>query len=191
MMTHSTKTRASLFCTGLLLGLATLLPARSAHASSDFPAALKTALEAHFPGQQFCVPLCTACHNTTKGGPRDVNVFGTNLEFHGGLPPGNTNAATKVPRAIEAYFKATPGPNDSQVNGQWDSDGDGISDEQELKDLSSPSIAGPRGEGAFCTDIRYGCGARIAAVPPPADSVALFAASLAALGLIALRRRTR
>ena len=186
---HSSKTRASLLGAALFVGLATLGSARTAHASSDFPASLQKALNAHFPGQQFCVPLCTACHNTTKGGPGDVNVFGHNLEFNGFLAQGNPNADAKVAMALENYFMKTPGANDKQVNGKWDSDGDGVSDEDELRELSSPSLALPRGEGEFCPDIKYGCFARIAAAPPPADRLGLFSAGLAVLGLAALRRR--
>jgi hypothetical protein len=182
------KTRASLLTSLLLVGLATLSSARTASASSDFPAALKLALEAHFPDQTYCVPLCTACHNTTKGGPGDINVFGHNLEFHGPLIPGNSNATAKVATALENYFKATPGPTDLQVDGKWDSDGDGVSDEEELKEYRSPSIAGP---GAFCTDLTYGCGARIASAPPPVDKVGMFSAGLVVLGLTLLRRRRR
>ncbi len=189
-MTHPLKTRASLFGATLLVGVCMLLPARSAQASSDFPAALKTALEAHFPGEQFCVPLCTACHNTTKGGPGDINVFGHNLEFKGGLIFGNGNAP-KVPKALEQYLASTPGATDPQVNGKWDSDRDGVSDEEELMEKSSPSIAGPRGVAAFCSDLTYGCGARIATTPPPVDRVGLFSAGLVLFGLAALRRRRR
>jgi hypothetical protein len=191
-MTHLAKSRASLsgFGAALLIGLATFGSARTASASSNFPAKLKEALEQHFPGQTFCVPLCTACHNTTKGGPGDPNVFGKNMELHGFLTPGSV-FADKLPDEIKNYFAATPGPGDPQVNGKWDSDLDGFSDEQELMELSSPSIAGPRGVGAFCTDLAYGCGARIAPAPPPVDRVGLFSAGLVVLGLAAWRRRRR
>jgi len=188
-MMQASKTRASLLGAALLVGLATFGSARTAQASSDFPGALQKALDKHFPGKQFCVPLCTACHNTTKGGPGDMNVFGHSLEVNGLLPLGNPNADVKVAAAIENYFKKAPGPNDKQVNGKWDSDGDGISDEDELADFSSPSLALPRGEKEFCPDIAYGCGARIAAAPPPVDRLGLFSAGLVVLGLAAFRRR--
>ncbi len=190
-MKHSNKTRGPVLGAALLIGLASIGSARTAQASTDFPAALQKALEAHFQGQSFCVPLCTACHNTTKGGPRDLNVFGTNLELKAGLFLGNVHADDKVAGAITKYFMTAPGPDDKQVNGKWDSDGDGISDEDELKVYSSPSLPSPRGDQEFCSDLKYGCGARIAAAPPPVDRVGLFAAGLAVLGLAALRRRNR
>jgi hypothetical protein len=49
----------------------------------------------------------------------------------------------------------------------------------------------PGGPGAFCSDLTYGCGARIASAPPPIDKVGLFSAGLVGLGLIFLRRGRR
>jgi len=190
-MTHLLKNRASLLSTAVLMTLCSLLPARTAHASSDFPKALKGALEAEFPGQTFCVPLCTACHNTTKGGPGDTNVFGHNLEFHGPLALGNANADAKVQKALHSFLMSTPGANDPQVNGKWDSDGDGVSDGDELMEGSSPSVAGPRGVGAFCSDLTYGCGARIAPTAPPVDGAGLLSAGLVLFGFAAVRRGRR
>lgn len=190
---HSTKTRVWAFGAACLVGLTTFGSARSAHASSDFPAALQKALQAQpqFAGTTFCVPLCTACHNTTQGGPQNINPFGHNLEFYGGLALGNADADAKVLGAVTRYFMATPAAGVPQVGGKWDSDNDGVSDEQELKDLSSPSLARPRGEHEFCSDLAYGCGARIAPAPPPVDRIGLFSASFVILGLAAFRRFRR
>ena len=192
-MKHSSKIRSSMLGAALLVGLASFGTVRTAHASSEFPAALQKALTNHFKGQAFCVPLCTACHNTTKGGPQDLNLFGTNLKLNGGLPLGNTNAETKVDTAITTYFSRMP-PAGSQVaaDGKWDSDGDGVSDEAELSVYSSPSLAKPRGEQEFCSDLKFGCGANIAPSPPALDRVGLFsAAGVALAGLAVFRRRKR
>ena len=191
-MKHSSKIRSSVLGAALLVGLASFGTVRTAHASSDFPAALQKALSKHFNGQTFCVPLCTACHNTTKGGPGDVNVFGHNLEFNGPLILGNNKADAKVDAAITKYFATAPGVGVPQVNGKWDSDGDGVSDEDELAVYSSPSLAKPRGEQEFCSDLKFGCGANIAPTPPELDRVGLFSAvGVALAGLAVFRRRRR
>lgn len=167
--------------------------AHTARASGSYPAELSRALERQFPGQVFCVPLCTACHNTTKGGPGDLNVFGKKL----GLPKGHPEL---VDPALDTYFKSTPSAGVPQVNTLFidgmtrpffDSDNDGISDYTELQNYDSPSLALPLGEKAFCPDITYGCFARVAAAPPHADRLGLFSAGLVVLGLAAFRRIKR
>lgn len=173
-MSH--KARFARVCIVTLLGtLSSLGFARSAQASSDYPPALQAALDKEFPATKHCVPLCTACHNTTQGGPGNINVFGAQLE-HFGLLPGN---AALVDVALQQLAAASP---------PTDSDGDGTSDVDELNAGDSPSIAGPAGTGQFCPDITYGCGAHIAAAPPK-DRLSLIPAALVALGLIAVRRR--
>jgi hypothetical protein len=188
-MMHSSKTRASIVGAAFLVAAAAFGSPSTAHASLPYPAAMQKALQAHFPGKEFCVPLCTACHNTTKGGPADLNVFGDSLWRNGPLIRGWDDA--KVAAAIEAYFARAPAPGAKQVNGKWDVDGDGLSDEDELADFSSPSLPLPRGDKEFCPDITYGCGARVAAAPPPVDRLGLFSAGLVVLGLAAVRRLKR
>ncbi len=183
-MMRPTKTRVSLLrAAALLVGLSSLGLARTAQASPDFPPYLKEALDKEFPSVVHCVPLCTACHNTTEGGPGNLNVFGVTLEGSGiGLQPGDADPAhdlALVESAIHNLALAMPPP---------DSDHDGISDVTELNDGDSPSIAGPAGVGQFCPDIRYGCGARIAAAPP-VDRFSLLTSGLVAFGLVLARRR--
>ncbi|MET0789888.1 MAG: hypothetical protein ABW061_00075 [Polyangiaceae bacterium] len=174
-MMHSTKTRGFVFGAALL-AFASLLCTRPAHASADFPAALQKALEKRFPGTTFCVPLCTACHNTTAGGPENYNVFGKVLRDNG--------LGGDIPTLVDPVLNAV-------LNMNLDSDGDGKTDAQELAALSSPSLAEPRGVGEFCSDLTYGCGARIAAAPPPIDPIGLLSAGLVVLGLTVLRRQRR
>lgn len=190
----------------VLLGLGLLGSAGSASASSSFPAALQKALNKQFPDVNFCVPSCAACHLTTLGGPKNINVFGANLEQN--IPPalgpnlvvGNSkDVDKKVDDAITNYFASTPpaGSLTAPANfpdgtrPSYDSDGDGISDYEELRKLDSPSLKLPRGEKEFCPDILYGCGARVAAARPPVDRVSLLSAGLAVLGLAAFRRLKR
>jgi len=213
-MIHKSKTRVSL-AAALLVGLATLGSANSASASSSFPAAMQKSLNKLFPDETFCVPLCTACHNTTLGGPRDLNVFGSNLEKYPTFPNlilGNGgDVDTKVENALNNYFASAPptglaiapanfpnprlptAPPTFPVGTQpsYDSDGDGVSDYEELRGFDSPSIAFTRGDSAFCPDIAYGCFARIAGAPPPVDRLGLFSAGLVVLGLAAFRRLKR
>jgi hypothetical protein len=176
-MTHSLKTRASLLSTALFMGLCAWLPARAAHASPNFPPLLQAALEEQFPTTSFCVPLCSACHLTTAGGPFNYNVFGANLLANG---LGAAHPDFLVANALKA-----------ELAKNLDSDGDGKTDSEELQVGDSPSVPGERGVGTFCSDIKYGCGARIASAPPPVDRLGLFSAGLVALGLAALRRRRR
>jgi hypothetical protein len=188
-MKHPQKARGSSFGSALLLGLAVLGSAQDARASQDFPPLLQQALEKQF-NQSFCVPLCTACHLTTTGGPGNINPFGGNLEVLAGLRKMD---GTTVGPAIQKWF-GTPPPAGAPLNamGEVDSDGDGIGDATELKDGDSPSLPGPRGVGQFCTDLRYGCaGGRIAAAPPPVDRAALLSAGLVVVGFAAMRRRRR
>jgi len=206
-MMHESKTRvarASL-AVALLVGLATLSSARSASASSSFPAALQKALTKKFPGVSFCVPTCAACHLTTAGGPGNLNIFGTNLYIQPppppNLPKGNDNADAKVETALDRYFAATPAASLPQAptvfpegtRPSYDSDSDGVSDYDELKNLDSPSEPLPGGVGEFCPAdaAMYGCFARVAAAPPPVDRLGLFSAGLVVLGLAAFRRRRR
>jgi hypothetical protein len=208
-MMHESKTRVARVSLGvaLLVGLATLGSARSAHASQSFPAAMQKALSKKFPGVAFCVPTCAACHLTTEGGPAKLNVFGFNLYLQPppapNLPKGSDNADAKLETALDRYFAAKPADNLPQAmtvfpppditRPSYDSDADGISDYDELKKLDSPSIPLPGGIGEFCPAdaAMYGCFARVASAPPPVDRMGLFSAGLVVLGLAALRRRRR
>jgi len=190
----------------LVVGLATFGAVSPARASSAFPAALQKALTKKFPGVTFCVPTCVACHLTTAGGPGNLNKFGDNLYHQPTFPnllPGNGGADDHVQKALDTYFAATPAsglpqaltafPPPDVTRQSYDADSDGISDYDELARLDSPSLPGAEGVAAFCPSdaATYGCFARVAAAPPPADRVGLFAAGLAALGLAVLRRRKR
>jgi len=120
----------------------------------------------------------------------------------GNLVQGNSgDVDKKVDDAVTRYFASTPAaglptaiahfpaPDVSRLS--YDADGDGISDYEELRYLDSPSVRLPRGEKEFCPDITYGCFARVAATPPPADSLGLLSAGLAVFGLAAIRRLRR
>jgi hypothetical protein len=166
--------RAALLCG---LALAALGRTGTAHASSNYPPELARVISKKYPSAVQCVPACTACHLTTVGGPGMMNKFGLSLEKYG-LLPGN-------PGLIENAFNKLADANP-------DSDGDGKTDTDEIQNGNSPSLAFPDGEGQFCPDIKYGCGAHIAAAPAPAvDRLGLLSAGCVVLGFAALRRRRR
>jgi len=159
----------------MLVGCALVALETEAQASPDYPAALQQALDREFPAVKHCAPLCSACHNTTQGGPGNINPFGATL-IRFGLEQSN---AALVPLAVHALATADPIP---------DTDDDGSNDIDELNRGDSPSIAGPAGTSQFCPDIAYGCGARVALGPLPARMSFVAAAALG-LGLLARRRR--
>lgn len=180
-MTHIIKPQRSGFRVALLigLGLTSLVAARPAHASSDFPPALQAAIAKQFKTAKAaqCVPLCTACHETTAGGPGHLNSFGKSLEGFGLLQ----GSPATIDPALAALALKDP-----------DSDGDGTNDIEELMVGDSPAFAHPDGVDMWCPDIKYGCGARIAAAPAPAvDHFGLLSAGGVVLGFAALRRRRR
>ena len=174
-MMNSCKTSGSLLRAACLvgLGLAALGFTRSARASSNYPPALAAAIAKQYPNAVQCVPQCTACHLTTVGGPGMMNKFGLSMEKYG-LLPGNPDL---VAPALMALAAVDP-----------DSDGDGTNDIEEITVGDSPSLAAPDGVGQFCPDIKYGCGAHIAAAPP-IDHLGLFSAGLVVLGFAILHRR--
>jgi len=183
---HPYKTPVSAFA-ALLVSLAVVGSTRPAQASSSFPLKLQASLQAQF-NQSFCVPQCTACHETSTGGFGTLNKFGLNLKAYGMLTPVVYND-----NALKTYFEAVAAAKGTGAMPNGDSDGDGVSDADELKAGDSPAIAGPRGQSLLCPDLAYGCGARIAAAPPPpVDRTALLFAGLAGLfGLTLFRRRAR
>jgi MYXO-CTERM domain-containing protein len=178
-MMHITKAPRSAFRAAVVLGLsvASLGFARTTQASTNYPPILAAAIAKKYPLAVKCVPLCTACHLTTAGGPKMLNVFGVSMEAYGLLP--------KSPNTVEPAF-------DALAAADPDSDGDKTHDIEEIVAGNSPSLAFPAGEGEFCPDIKYGCGAHIAATPPPpVDRVGLFSAGLVVLGFALARRRRR
>jgi len=179
------------------LALTAFGSARVAHASTTYPPKAQEALNKQFPGQSYCVPQCVLCHKTNEGGFRTLNVFGANLQLNGRLAASQPDT---VVDAFDRYFKATPASGgvstmflDGTTRLFFDSDNDGVSDYTELQNFDSPSIAGPTGADQLCPAdaAQYGCFARVAAAPPPADRLGLLSAGLVVLGLAAFRRSKR
>jgi len=160
---------------------------------------VQKALDSEFGGSH-CVPQCIFCHVTNEGGIGTLNSFGLNLKQYGGLTLGNP--ASVVPK-FTAYFTLTPasgGVMTTFANGStptprpfYDSDNDGVSDYTELQQGDSPSVKLPNGVDEVCPSdpIMYGCFARVASAPPPADRWGLFSAGLFVVGFAAFRRLNR
>ena len=180
------------------LSLAILGAPSPAHASTSYPPEVQKALDAEFGGSH-CVPQCVFCHTNNIGGIGTLNSFGLNLKAQVALTP--LQPATVVPKFTD-YFKLAPatGVQTTFTNGStptprpfFDSDGDGVSDYTELEQGDSPSMKLPNGVNEVCPSdpIMYGCFARVASAPPPADRWGLFSAGLVVLGLAGFRRLKR
>jgi hypothetical protein len=152
-------------------GLGVLLIASSAHAEPEFPAAIQAA--AGMP----CGPPCTLCHTSSPGtADTPTKAFAFTLINSGVLVPNHPESLT----AVVAKLRAD----------KTDTDGDKISDVDELAEGSDPS--NPRPNTDICGPL-YGCaGGRIAKVPPrPAARAPWLFASALALLMLSRRRRAR
>ena len=137
---------------------------RVARAEPTYPAEIQSHLGLNF------TPQCTLCHATNAGGLGTITTaFGNALKARG----LTTNIATLDP-ALDALAVANT-----------DSNGDGISDIQQLKNGSDPNT------GAHLSNVQqeqFGCGAHIAKLKPSSPGQGLMFASLA---LLALSRRKK
>lgn len=143
------------------ISLALALVSAPAFATSIYPDGIKS----HLGLSAIVVPAaphCTLCHtNGSAGGPTVNTPFGTSMRQAGGLVGGGNT--TKLNAALDALATA-----------KTDSDGDGVSDIDELKAGTDPNVSngggadgGTGGSGGTVTSppppATYGCGAN--AVP--------------------------
>ena len=150
------------------LGLATLtlltLGTRSAFATSDFPGAIQSDLGLSY------TPPCSYCHTNGITGTGTVQTpFGKTMRGFK-LVPGNEASLSAALAQLET----------SKV----DSDGDGISDFDELKEGSDPNQAG----GGVVAPLTYGC--RVGRAGDTGSAPWWVGAAVGAF-LIGLRRRGR
>jgi hypothetical protein len=136
---------------------------REAKAMPTFPAEIQAHLELGF------TPPCTLCHATPAGGGAVVSKFGQSM-----LASGLTSDISTLDRAL-----------DSLATKKTDSNADGTTDVEQLKEGMDPST------GESLTGVpeqKYGCGARIARGRVDQDS----AVAWVALGLaVVLTNRRR
>ena len=144
-----------------LVLLGTFALAAPALASQEFPPHIDDTLTLGYE------PVCTICHATLTGGfGTVVQPFGQAMQSRG-LVAGDLTALENALAALEAEGS--------------DVDGDGVGDIQELRNGSDPNSA------SGGDDPEYGCIGNVAPVSSSWPGAALV---LAALGLIALRRKT-
>jgi hypothetical protein len=116
----------------LVLALA-VLAGGLAHGSSIYPPEVRAHLSLGY------TPACTLCHNTPSGGFGTVTTpFGKSMMARG-LVAQNLSSLDTALDALAAEHT--------------DSDGDGVSDIDELKAGSDPNVAG----GGAVTPPTYGC----------------------------------
>jgi hypothetical protein len=149
-----------------------LLLTRPALASAVYPEHIAQVLETP------CVPSCSLCHKTNKGGPGDINgLFGTAATDGAGLKGGSDIASLDAALAALAM-------KGSNVDGDMDG-----GDIDELRAGTDPNVAG----ADLCTGPKYGCGASSIAKAPhnkAMDPAATVAGALSVvIGLLLARRR--
>ena len=134
----------------------------TAHASPEFPAALRSALD--MP----CTPVCTICHNTPDGGKGTVGKHFGQVLWGRGLVPGDPSS---VKKAVDSLRAADPTTASA------------------LFDALSKDIDPNLGEPYNACGPSYGCGASVAARSSRSDSnwIVVLAAALG-IALVCARR---
>jgi hypothetical protein len=161
--------------------------APAAAASDTYPGKIRETLALE------CAPACPLCHVGEPGYGTVKTKFGLAIRGTAADPLGEPLQAKRpddIPVALDALAQdtCTPNPGALPIPGApCDSDGDGVSDIDELRAGLDPNPGGVE----FCAGPRYGCGARVARGGGGFDWAALLIAGAAAATLVAGARRPR
>jgi hypothetical protein len=152
-----------------------------------------------FPERGGCAPQCTLCHVNPAGGlplksegisdyvgpHRGYGVFVGNLQS---VPDGGPINDTTLPIKLRAMKTNPCNLGDTSDTGPCDSDGDGVTDYDEVSQGFDPDTPGEGNTG--CP--KYGCGATISPHPQRPTDAGRASLVIAALGVaFAVGRRAR
>jgi hypothetical protein len=154
---------------------------RAASASEPYPGKIQETLGLE------CAPACTICHRDLLGGRNTVTQpFGKAIRGTAFLECCNPDL---IPDALGALSSGscTPSPGGVPQQGNCDSDGDGVTDIDELIAGRDPNPGGVE----FCAGPKYGCGAHIAPAESRIDWFSLLMAGATAAVLVRKVRRSR
>ena len=169
--------RSDSWVVSTMVAIALCSTAVETRASTVYPPKVNETLKKVL-GPSVCDVTCTLCHRDLNGGAGTLVAFGLSMQANVGLTGGARVGS--IDGWLSRYFET-----------DHDADGDGQTDRAELLAGSSPSLPGGPGVGALCSDLTYGCGARVAPISPGTSATGAFGALLAGLvlGLLAFRRR--
>lgn len=161
-----------------LLLLALLAVSPSAQASPNYTQTIQDSLGLD------CPPRCTLCHQDNQGGTGTIRPgsFGEAVVYVAEL--GQDDEA-KLRCALQLLEPGCEEPPPCAAPEQTcfiaDTDADGLTDIDELRQLRNPNTSG---EGVLC-GASYGCGAELTASPVPEQQPPMWAT--VAAGILALR----
>ena len=159
------------FDTAARFALAAVLSAASAAASPSYPGLLQTDLGLEQP------PPCTVCHASDSGGTGTATKpFGEAMQGFGlrGATPGSLEPAIKA-----------------SENAHWDSDGDGVTDIDELQDGTDPNDGPGRTTASAVVIPQPENGCSLQKHRPAKGDAHGMLLGLLGLGILEARRRAR
>lgn len=158
--------------------MALLAASPSAQASPEYTQTIRDSLGLD------CPPRCTLCHQDNQGGLGTIRAgsFGETVVYVAELAEDDDAKLRCALQLLDPGCEEPPPcATEEQACFVADTDADGVTDIDELRQLRDPNTAG---EGVLC-GASYGCGAELAASREPAGTGAGWLT--AAAGIVALR----